>query len=1375
MTRAPGIDLLAQVFERAIVVHTLFGGTMADRLFLSAKGLESFEKYRSQFARDVRVLSATGGRSLQPLEELTQDQVRDYDEGRSHGFKCLGIQVAPGDGMSWSAQAVDAAIQDAAPQVGLLHLKGELGGGTLPELAEIIPMRRIAATAQKHGLLTSVKLVGKRLYALVIVGALAIGAAGTALTAAISQQGLSAATLTWPFLGISVVTAGLALLSQLMMSALNPDSPSSRLARAAEDISNASKREKPSDAYLSFTDDLVARLRYFATFRCLIVDDFTRLDNLTRKVLETYLKSYADASRDELWVLFYATDDKWLELPVNRSERIKSKPYGYRHTRLFSLEHLSAAKRRELAEENGTPERAGYLTVGAIVRDTSGLSSMVELFQQEYDARKPPVGQARTGDMLDFFHIFALNAIPSQNPWMHKPTIRTVFSQRRKYRTQLLEALMPGCDLSKTSIGGYLRLMSDTFFPLAGETSGSVHNGSFLVAPEAGEELTDSWRTFDLADPAMVHLFWTLYWTDVELHGALNIGVLPKICAHILRSATPAELKGRLGGQKAFISAFTNDFFDMVTEVLRACLRTCVLSDVPALLDYLLRLTEDDNAQVERRRRARLRPLAWRAYGLLGDERLLAVILELQPLTAQQRSPAPHKRDLTYLFLQSMTSTDRQARELMRSELTRAGKHASVYALSRAGWLAVSVAPFLLQGSPTLTAAAADARGRLPGIVTESIASLESVTDQEWRTTDILNVVLGVWSLTLASDNTRANSFLKWEYSEDLASKTVDSLLHACVLGTDLSQQRRSADPSADTLDLVLDCLAEELLVVLLAAGVLLLVRWPASAWNEKVSRANAVEVVSECAHALGLDGQTMPSADEAPSRDLIRDISRRMTMLTVLWRRLGFSQQGSFMAIRQAQFMALSYSQNAGLAESVLELLPGELDQADHIGLFAHLAAAECGQVSMELTAQLLARGSQVSVKGGFGDRLAAELCLGAVRSGHTYTIDFSQALDFLLACWSDGDMRRLDTLLADFSAEDMPFIVNELLNTVQREESDRPDRVQDALEQRMVGIEDSDIERKVRAQFRTFALRRHMAAKQPIDASAELDEWQDMRDLADYAFALHLLLPIMPREAKDHAMQEAMGVLRDLKYVGSSGYVFLAAQVVRRLQPAKNGESTDFTAAVFALKAGFLSWEKRLRADTNVDILRLLMRYDSESANAYAAKYIEWRKVALELDETQRLPELVDQGRFFLLIWHYFQFFADFSIPSDPPMDPFGLDDKESVAALKEWQADGRATPDAIVGSGKGMRLSGVFLRRGYALFFPTTQQDAPQVASEKAIEAGRREFDSKAKDAINSVYGMLRVLPQIPRSFEQILKRHEEFVLSRMGDLEYSQPGD
>ncbi len=1076
-------------------------------------------------------------------------------------------------------------------------------------------------------------------------------------------------------------------------------------------------------------------------------------------------------------MLFYSTDDKWLEVPVNRSERISSKAFGYRQTRLYSLEHLLAAQRRELAELNGAPERSGYLTVRAIARDNSGLSSMTELFQQEYDARKAPAQGTRAGDVLDFFYIFALNALPGQNPWLRKPDIRTNFSQQRKYRSQVLQALMPGCDLSKTKITSYLKLMSDIFFPLAGETSGSTLHGRFLVAPEACDQLTDSWRKFDLADPGIVHLFWTLYWTDTELRGALNIAMLPKICVHMLRSATPAEIKEQLGVRKTDIGGFADEFFNIALEILRACLRTCVLGDVPALLDHALRLAEDDNEQTERRRRARLRPLAWQAYGLLGDERLLAVILELQMTTAQRRGPASQKRDLTYLFLQSMTSADRKARELMRSELTRAGKHASVYARSRAGWLAVSLAPFLQLSAPSLSAAAGDAQKCLADIVAESITSLESVAEEEWRTTEILNVVLGLWSLTLVSDDRRAAPHLGWDRSEELAGRVVDALVHACLVGTDLSDQRRSSDSSAAALDLVLDCLAEELLVVLLAAGVLLLERWPGSAWSERVERAKVIDVVRECAHALGVGEQYVPEADQRPGRELIKDIERRMTLLTVLWRRLGFDQQASFMAIRQAQFMALSHRQDASLAESALELLPSELNRADHIGVLAHLAAAESAAVSVELTAELLARCSQTLVKGGFGEQLAAELCLGAIRFGNTYNIDFTGALDFLLARWSEGDRRRLDTLLAAVSAEDMPYIVNDFLNTVHSDDSNRPARVQDVLERRMVDIKNPEIKKEVRGLFRMFVLRQQTRRRQRVDVGTELSEWQEMRDLPQYAFVLYLLLPIAPREIRDRVMREAIDVLRvPEKYIVSTGYVYLAERMVRRMLAAKkNGTSPDFTTALTALKDGFTNVEKHLKAENNVDILRLLIRYDGERAETYTVKYIEWQKVALELDETQRLPQLVDQGRFFLLIWHYFQFFADFKVPSEPPVDPFGLDEQELAAALKEWRADHRSTPDPTVGTGKDMRLSGVFLRRGYALFFPAADQKPAQPAAEKELEAGRRQFDSKAKVAIEAVYHMLRDLPQIPRSIEQILRRHEELVLTRLNDLEHDSADD
>ncbi len=1359
---------------------------MAGRRFMTDPDqLEAFERDRTRFSRRLQGVSVAEKASSEPLEDVVTGFVRNYLRELNHGFRCLGIAVDGGDGMSWSAHAVDRAIEDAAPHVHRLCMKGEPGAHLFPELAEVIPMRRIAGLAQRHGLVTSVRLLGTRLYAVTVAAAIAVGVAVAWLTNVASHAGSSGSVTR--FVGISAGVVALTLCGKVLGQALVPDVRSRAMVKVAGDVAEQAKA--PTDAYRAFIDDLAALLTRSAGFRCLIVDDLTALDKTTRLVLDSYLRHQARESRPELWVIFYyAAIDKTLELAVNGPARKDRKPVGYRYTKLYRLENLSLSQRRELAEDYGSPDRAAFRTIRAIAHDDSGLTSLTELFDREHKARRAPAAGPRLGDQLDFFYIFALNAACGGNPWLYEANIRSNFSRQRGYRAQVLHLLMQGRNMSATMISDYLAAMSsDSFFTLAGEHDGQARLRKFRAAPEAGEILERSWHDLDLANPRLVHLFWTLYWSDTELHGLPDVSFLQRISAHLLRSATPAELEEQAATEKIDVPAFTNELFNIALQTLAACLKTCLLVDVPDLLSRALRLTEDDDENVRRRRRARLRPLAWRAYEFLADERVFSVVLDLEP--SGHRAPVSARAlvGLEDLFLQSMPGATREVRELMRNELSGVGaaRSAAVYAETRAAWLAASLAPFVGPGTAFLTASAEDARDRLAGILAEAVSRLEEVAeamkrrevvaDEEWRTTDTLNVVLGLWSLTLASDDHRAASYLGWEDAPDLVAALVDMLVKACVLGIDLAELRRSAELDLTTVDLVLDCLAEELLTVVLAAGVTLLVRWQKSDWTWSAEHSQVADVVTESAKALGIRvPPDLLAADGQVDKAMISDTERRMTLLTVLWRRFGLEQQASFMAVRQAQFMTLVYPQDVALAGSALRLLGSEFKQADHIGLLAHVAAAECAAVSDQLAAQLLARCGHVSRKGGFGERLTAELCYTAVETGHTFGIDLTEQVDFLLGRWvGGGDDLRLDTLLAGITETHLPSTVLEFLNTVYDDDnSARVDAVYEALDRRAASIAAPDIAKALKSQFRTFEIQRHTRAGNPVDVDIELDEWENMRDLPIYAFLLWLLLPLAPQASRDRITQEAMDVLGDAQtYIQSTGYVYLAQRLFAELKPSRNGALSEYmTVALNALRVGFYSWERSLRADRNLQILLLLRRYDdAERRNDYEQRIDQWKAVVLELDETERLPQLIDQGRFFVLIWHYFQFFAYYGLQSDPPMSPAGLYDDELKQALQEWRANQRSTPDPMTGNEGSARLSGAFLSHGYALFFSPAPGKARQSAVEKELEKGRRQFDEKARGAIEVVYQMLRELPEIPPSIEQILGRHQDLVLARLNAIE------
>lgn len=1322
--------------------------------FIEPREMEAFEKDRPRFGREVREVTGTGRSSLEPLETVVCRRLL-----KDKGFRCLGIEVVGDDGMTWAAHAADTVIAENLPEATRLRLRGETGSAERPEIEKIIPARRIAVIAQKNGLVKSAKLLGRRRYAVTVAGAIAVGTTGSVLGVTFTGHGFSAASLTLPLVIVLALAAALAVCGQLLIETLRSESESSPLARAVEDIVAEGKREHFSDNFIKFIYDLSAEMRAPRKFRCLVVDDFTNLDIITRMVLQYYLQYHASIESPELWVLFCSADDKWLRTTAAEKEKGERAPYGFRRIFTYVLEHLSPAKGKELAEARGVPWR-GYHTVGAITRG-DGNTALQDFFQQEYSERSELMEGVPVGDILAYFYILALNAVPDRNPWMNTADIRKNFSSRNR-RSHLLAAFTGGRQLSSTEVAQRLRLVADRYFSQDGSIAGEIQGGSrfrrFLIAPEVSRCLESAWQDLHLPSPAAVHLFWALYWADRELHGTTNIAVLPLVCEHLLRSAAPASIKDQIGSTPTEIDAFTDDLYNTVLELVKACLKLCLLGNVPKLLDFALLVAEDDRPQVERRRRARLRPLAWQAYSLLGDETLLArIIIELdQAAPARPQSDSEPTHDLTYLYLQSIPRADTETRALVRAELSKSGaaSHSGSYARARAGWLIASIAPFLWPGMSSLLAVAKDAQARMPDVVATSIAALESVAADDWYTTDVLDVLIGLWTLTLICDGDRAPA-AGWKLTPIRAAKCVDLLSQAYLIGADLAKQRQSIDSSPETLDFVLDCLAQELLTVVLAAGILMLLRWPATVWSDDVAREDVVEVVRESARMLGMRESVLTPPGGTPDDVLIHELSRHMTLLTVLWRGLNFDQQASFMAIRLRQFLAVLTAPDTHLAESAMKLLATETKLPDQVGLLAHLTTAESARVSEELEAQWLSRASETAIKGLFADRLAAELCVTAIEVGHAYGIDFSDRLDFLLKPWSDESRPRFEAILSDIPDNGIAEFTRALLNISRRDTTERADRVSEQLEGRIAKVADPEVKKSANGLFRIFVLRRHIDARQSVDVSVELNEWQEIKEIPDYAFLLSILFPVAPRNIHDRLITESVAVLENFKvYMQSTGYIYLAENLL-----ANVGTSSEAGAvALRAMERGFDFFERILSVEVNIGVLKVLKQVN---ADKYQEKFFKWQQIMLEVDETQRLPQLVSQGRYFMLIWHYFQLFADYKLQSEPPVSQYGFDDGEKMQALREWKAGNRVVPDAVVYGVSGARLSGEFLRFGYALFYAPSAKGSARSLTEAEIEDLRQQFDFKAKVVIGVLYQMLRGLPTVPKSVEQIVRRHEALV--------------
>jgi hypothetical protein len=176
-------------------------------------------------------------------------------------------------------------------------------------------------------------------------------------------------------------------------------------------------------------------------------------------------------------------------------------------------------------------------------------------------------------------------------------------------------------------------------------------------------------------------------------------------------------------------------------------------------------------------------------------------------------------------------------------------------------------------------------------------------------------------------------------------------------------------------------------------------------------------------------------------------------------------------------------------------------------------------------------------------------------------------------------------------------------------------------------------------------------------------------------------------------------------------------------------------------------------LRAEANVDIITLFLEHGVGDEAARRQQLLEWAAIQQQRDGLGKLPRLVAEGRFFLLVWHYYETLTSFGLTTAPAISyaatAWMTADRQSEL-LVEWHQADRVVPDVIVRGRFGSRLSGDFVRFGRMLF-------RSPVAEDPEFDEARAAFNASAADAMNRVYVLLLAVPDMPETLRDLLAEH------------------
>jgi hypothetical protein len=394
-------------------------------------------------------------------------------------------------------------------------------------------------------------------------------------------------------------------------------------------------------------------------------------------------------------------------------------------------------------------------------------------------------------------------------------------------------------------------------------------------------------------------------------------------------------------------------------------------------------------------------------------------------------------------------------------------------------------------------------------------------------------------------------------------------------------------------------------------------------------------------------------------------------------------------------------------------------------------------------------------------GTDLETELSLLTVATANTFkATDPRGPLDHLLESRRGSPAgSRLAARLARFEEQDKAEAASWLANTADDARTppalvEQIQRDLDALASSTAGTARALIEE----QIHSLGCRLDFRRGRP-DFDAAIGWWKDREKTGLYAWVLHRF--VQREETSAAATELAHEYFREHPETPrGTGPIFLALDLVERLGAETGGKWLEWLLGY--LERSHVKWGPGLPADSNTQLLDLLVRHGVGDVAAHREQLATWVELREQREAMDKLPHLVARGRHFLVVWHYYERLAAFGLETVPSTDPnalISMSHAHQDELLLEWQARGRPVPAVVVRAEEGRRLSGEFLRYGRMLFRPRAD---PEFDGE--LELARGEFNEAAAAALPAVYELLIDSPAMPESLRSLLEDHRRKLLGR-----------
>jgi hypothetical protein len=1269
-------------------------------------------------------------------------------------FRCQCVSVRTDDGMSWSAEAVRQRIISQCPEFAVVGL-GKNDDPDLPRVTQLIGERRLLHAAVKHKLAKWYPTLHISQISLLVACLGGVGVLvtiGNALLKILTPTAVASTDQfrTPVFLWLTAAVTLLGTISKYLADRLAPGQKESSIKQLKERLKEYEKQavdHQVPERYTNFIEEVAREMQWIEKPRVVIIDNYEQLDPTSRAVMEQYFRvQRKNSSGSELWLI--------LELPDGQgiSQVIDVERERYELDKFDFLKQLPLSPKaiQELAQTLELREIPPGSTVKWICHGGLRKGERIIKFLEEH-RKDHPINAEQYGD-LEFYYLLSGASIPAEITFERRDLLSGLI--QGKQRSQILKLLLRntklGTERAHSEFDRRLTNVQRQFTQFLECTA----SGGFTFLHEPAKILEEKAESFGLEDPGLVHLYWALYWYDGCQNLVPRAFLLRKLRRHLLKANVEKVPSPQL-------EPIVNQVFEALLYTIDSCLKTCLFDELPELVDKAVLFHGIRESHPQGRSQDRLLRSCWDVFSVLGDEKILATIHQLEGVRAAPASGAVEKRDsqpLTDLFLGAVL-LDETSRDALRlafqnwvGPTQENGEAARRNAEAFAGWLITSMAPLIPRtcAEGTLLEQALEGRGVLPGCFRETYARIVRQKSSVPMLTDIMTLSLCLWATALQlEDESNAEQFVL----------LVEMAHEALIVATELKGM-----VSGPHMEAVLNALSRELSAVAMASLLVAhrcLKKSPVDGreWETRIQR-----LVTEGLELFGNGAHASSNGQDPTSSQLVGSIDAQLSLCAFVWIRFRLDRLRDFAYLRRLQFNFICRDitpDDHRRAQPLLEAVGPALAGHGATSLLSNCSVASCFRAASDLSARYLNRAAAVVLDGRFDVRLKNDMALLAIYHGHALNLNLERPLKALLRNDNNGT-----TILRKFflNLSELPITGYALrflnVSSRVRDQSDASE-VEEILTEAANLISDDSERNKVVSLLRLHNLERRAKHGDTLPSADELlAAWSDQRQSWTFAAVMKILIENGNTTAAHWKLAHSL-LEHDPLTDETTAYYFLAMALVEQRDESELSHEQR-VALIQYLNRASKKWEKQMRVEINLTAYQLLAKFDSANRSLYDSSLLRWEKIKIERDHLALLPELVQQKKYFLIFNEYYDSARFWGLQTDGSREQWQEFRRADIFARREfvkaWIERGAALPAPLLGPQRSI-VSANFLWVGYRLFSPPFYDD-------DTYEEHRENFNNASKGALCQLSDTILRLPDMPPEVKALLAYHSKQLLSYAG---------